>query len=212
VNGWRIKAFYSWFNSVNISREVLSRAENGVISEGAVSDSPTIKGRDKKPKFLKIANAKMTDWRPLRIKYGSSFRLALTPASDLSSRKIRIVYFINCYFNVNYVFMFSSQMTSLLASGIMANPGAEAHIVFSGTEQDKQVLAAEVDKIFGFSQKFRFDHHVEKLFEYPAIRKIWQVARENSEAFILYFHAKGITHLKLGRFRRNRLRLEQRLF
>lgn len=164
------------------------------------------------PKFIKIENPHLADWRPLRIRFGAPFEIQLNTEPVPTQTKTRIVYFINCYINKNYIYLFSRQMAELAETKLLSETNSVLYVVSSGTENDKNVLQKEIQRIFGLASDIRQEHTEQNLFEYPGIRKVWELGRQDSDAFILYFHARGISRIKLGRFRRNRQPLEKRLF
>jgi hypothetical protein len=160
----------------------------------------------------KITQENDPDWRPLYVAEGAEFTWKPGPTPDYIRLKTRIVYFINCHVNPNYIYLFRSQMESLRRTGLIQGTSSVLYIISSGTAGDQAMLAAELRRIWGDLPNLRHEHGEENAFEYPGIRKVWELGREDQDAYILYFHARGLSRIKLGRFRRNRQPAERRLF
>lgn len=203
--GWRITAHYHLFKSADVTAGVLD-----LISKH--EDYTSLFQASGKPRFLKIENPELAHWRPLSVRFGAPFALAAGEDTDFTRLKTRIVYFINCYINKNYAYLFRSQMRSLMQTGLLTGTAAEFHIVSSGTESDRAAIAGDIGRIMKSIPGIRHAHTEENAFEYPGIQKVWELGQKDPDAIILYFHARGISHLTLGRFRRNRQPQEKRLF
>lgn len=209
---WRITAVYADAPTVEISQPLLApliAAGRTVLSQADIQRFFIEKAA---PKFIKVENACLKDWRILRIRFGAPFEMRLDVEPVSAQTKTRIIYFINCYINKKYIYLFSRQMAELAETKLLSETDSVLHVVSSGTESDKNVLQRELQRIFGMVSHIRHEHTEQNLFEYPGIRKVWELGRENADAFLLYFHARGISRIKLGRFRRNRQPLEKRLF
>ncbi len=176
----------------------------GTARDGAETSS--------RPAYIKIENYDLPDWRPLTARSEVPFTLKLKTGGNFAQTETRIVYFINCYINKNFLFLFRSQMRELAATGLLHETAAVLYIVSSGTEQDRAALVDEAHSIFAPGVDVRHVHHTENAYEYPGIRKVWELGKENTQALILYFHARGISRIKLGKFRRNRQFTERGLF
>lgn len=164
------------------------------------------------PEYICIEHTGEPHWRPLTIAYGAPFTLSLQEPSSYRAHKIALVYFINCYINKNFIYLFRNQMRDLYATRILTESPATLHITSSGTRADSEALQKEAKNIFADCGIIRFDHTEENLFEYPGIHRVWEIGQQNNSTYVLYFHARGISRIKLGRFRRNRQSVEKRLF
>lgn len=211
-SAWQIKAVLPNATEFDISQPILSKlkAEGRTVLSGV--DIQNFFAQRAAPKFIKIYNADLADWRMLRIRFGAPFEIRLDVQPVTAQAKTRIVYFINCYINKNYIYLFSRQMAELAETGLLSHTNSVLYVVSSGTTDDKSVLQKEIQQIFASTSDIRHEHTEQNLFEYPGIRKVWELGRDDADAFILYFHARGISRIKLGRFRRNRQPLEKRLF
>jgi len=163
-------------------------------------------------RYLRISNRGLPHWRPLLVSPDCSFELRLSQPTELRQIPVRLVYFVNCYINPRYLYMVTSQLKELRQTGLLAGLRATFYLVSSGTETDRVRVNHELKRIFGDSSAVQHEHTTDNKFEYPGIRKVWELGRRDQQGYILYFHARGISHLKLGRFRRNRQRQEKRLF
>jgi hypothetical protein len=163
-------------------------------------------------RYLRISNDELPHWRPMLVSPDCSFELMLNNPIDLRQMPVRMVYFVNCYINPRYLYMVSSQLKELQQTGLLAHTRATFHLVSSGAEGDRVRLKNELRHIFGESPAVQHEHTTENQFEYPGIHKVWQLGQQDQLGYLLYFHARGISHLKLGRFRRNRQPQEKRLF
>lgn len=209
---WQVTALFSNAPALDITQPLISRLQEEGRSVLAAADLGGLFAQRAAPKFIKIENSHLADWRPLRIRFGAPFEIQLKTEPVSAQTKTRIVYFINCYINKNYIYLFSRQMAELAETKLLSETDSVLYVVSSGTENDKNVLQRELQRIFGSVSHIRQEHTEENLFEYPGIRKVWELGRQDGDAFILYFHARGISRIKLGRFRRNRQPLEKRLF
>ncbi len=209
---WQIKAVLPNAPELDISQPILSKLKAQGRTVLSAADIQHYFAQRTAPKFIRIDNADLADWRMLRIRFGAPFEISLNAESVSAGVKTRIVYFINCYINKNYIYLFSRQMAELAEAGLLSHTNAVLYVVSSGRAEDKNVLAREIRRIFTSTCDVRQEHTEQNLFEYPGIRKVWELGREDGDAFILYFHARGISRIKLGRFRRNRQPLEKRLF
>ena len=209
---WQIQAIMPNGSEIDISSAVLSQLKAEGRSVFAAADLAKLFAQKTAPKFVRIANAGLADWRELRVRFGAPFEIDLNAKPLAAQAKTRIVYFINCYINKNYIYLFSRQMADLAESGLLTGTACTLYVVSSGAPNDKQVLKREIERIVGDSDNIVQEHTEKNLYEYPGIHKVWQLGKQDSDAFILYFHARGISRIKLGRFRRNRQPLERRLF
>ena len=209
---WQVTAVFANAPALDITQPLLSKLREEGRSVLSAADLGKLFADRAAPKFIKIENPHLADWRPLRIRFGAPFEIQLNAEPVSVQTKTRIVYFINCYINKNYIYLFSRQMAELAETKLLSETDSVLHVVSSGTESDKNVLQRELQRIFGPASSIRQEHTEQNLFEYPGVRKVWELGRQDSDAFILYFHARGISHIKLGRFRRNRQPLEKRLF
>lgn len=208
---WRIEAILGTFRYRDITGELM-RSAPGVET---LCYTPNLLAETLQParvRYLRITNDELADWRPMLVSPDCSFELRLNPQTDLRQMPVRMVYFVNCYINPRYLYMVTSQLKELQRTGLFEGARATLYVVSSGTDADRKRLNAELKRIFGDLPAVRHEHTRENQFEYPGIRKVRQLGQQDEQGYILYFHARGISRLKLGRFRRNRQRQEKRLF
>ncbi|MCX7631741.1 MAG: hypothetical protein N2Z22_00255, partial [Turneriella sp.] len=206
---WWIEACY-WGRSVDITPQLLASSPEGQITYSPQSPPEVVAA--KTPRFLRITNRALPQWRPLLVAVDCPFTLRRSATHQLSQLRAEVVYFVNCYTNPRYIYMVRSQLKELAKTRLLENLRCRYHIVSSGYSSDREAIAATLRTIFGDDPRVRHTHTVSYNFEYPGIRKVWELAQEDQSGYILYFHSRGITHLRLGRFRRNRQDQEKRLF
>ena len=80
-------------------------------------------------------------------------------------------------------------MSRLQSSGLYNS--AEILWVTAHGEQNKK---EEVDELFKKYPKFKIEWHKNNNFEYPGVKKVYDLGRAHSKLKILYFHAKGVSN------------------
>jgi len=117
------------------------------------------------------------------IKEDFPFTLTLNPKKTA----IKVVYFINTFCAPeDYYFLMKEQLQGLVECGL------DKHEVYVEVSGDNGRIAKEIkDIIPTASVTFHDNSH-----EYPGLLRVWKLAQEEEESFILYFHSKGITRLK----------------
>lgn len=208
---WKIEAILGDFRRLDITQELMHSAP-AIDRLHFQADAHPLSIDWASVRFLRISNRELDYWRPMLVSPNCSFELRLDPYVDLRQTPARLVYFVNCYVNPRYMFMVTSQLEELRQTGILSLPRAALIVVSSGTESDRVRLNREITRILGESPNIQHEHTTDNQFEYPGIRKVWQLGQQDQQGYILYFHARGISRLRLGRFRRNRQRQEKRLF
>lgn len=208
---WKIEAVLGACRRRDITGELI-RSESATETLRYKPELFTETFKSAPERYLRISNQGMPHWRPMLVSPDCGFELRLNTTADLRQIPVRMVYFVNCYVNPRYLYMVSSQLKELQQTGLLAGSSATFYLISSGTEADKARLSAELRRIFGDSPAVRHEHTTENQYEYPGIQKVWQLGQQDQQGYILYFHARGISRLKLGRFRRNRQRQEKRLF
>jgi hypothetical protein len=118
--------------------------------------------------------------------------------------EINIVYFINTYCSTNYAPLFIAQMEDLKQSGLLER--AKLFIVACTSEwtflHHVQALVPQAE----------VDIHTENNHEYFGISKVWQLAQNDPNKIILYFHSKGISRIAQPSENFPRTYLERRIF
>jgi hypothetical protein len=206
---WKVKAHFGPIRSVDVTQRLIG-ADGQLNNDPPHCDWASL-GR-KNPLYLRITHKTLLNWRPLRVATDCKFELSAPGNVDFTKLKTRIVYFVNCYVNDNYMYMVSSQLNELRETGLLSQTQCELHVVSSGTLAHRDSLAAELKKRFGTAFSVYHEHTEANQFEYPGIKKVWELGQRAENSYVLYFHARGLSRLKLGRLRRNRQRQEKRLF
>lgn len=134
------------------------------------------------------------------------FRINFSPQVD-SFRSIFIVYFFNARIADPNAVIFRSQLTDLLKSGILTSndcSDVSLHIVVTAKRdqvsdlmQYWQGLIESTDIAARCPQfSWRCYFNFTEQFEYPGIRKAWELSRLQAKPcdLVLYFHGKGASH------------------
>ena len=111
-----------------------------------------------------------------------------TPISNAGNNfKLHVVYFLNGMVNRNYMDWCTNQMN------VVANWPARIYIVATLPAGHETMFRRVITSLYPLAM---VSITTSNLFEYPGIRKVWEVARENasSQDLIFYFHSKGVTH------------------
>lgn len=164
------------------------------------------------PQYLRISNSTLKDWRPLLVAPDCPFTLTLQKPITPTAVPIRIVYFINCHINPNYAFMLCAQLKALRKTALLQRERCSLYVVSSGTEKHYSEVQLALYEIFGKLPNVYQKHFSMDKYEYPGIYTVWQLGQESQEGYIIYFHARGLSRMKLGKFRRRRQWQEKRLF
>lgn len=159
---------------------------------------------------LLVKNNKNKNWRDLYLKLDSHFVFSFNPVDNLLP--VRIVYYVNSYMNDNYWLLVRSQLLDLKKNGILSEDNVTLFIVFAGDNKQHRFIEKKVSKLFNRKNKVHLECTTDNSNEFPGIDKVWSLSQENSEGLILYFHSKGISHLKLSWLKRSRLRKEKVIF
>lgn len=104
---------------------------------------------------------------------------------------LKIVYFINTLIcSDNYLPLLTRQMESLKQCGILE----EATLYIEASTENEKKLREELSSLV---PQARVATYNQNLHEYPGIKKVWELAHEEKESFILYFHSKGASRANI---------------
>jgi hypothetical protein len=206
---WKVKAHFGVFRSLDVTEALF--AATGELNYDPAGVDRAVFGKNP-PDYLQVTDDSLLHWRPLMVSPGCRFSIDRPVNLNFSQVKTRVVYFINCYVNANYLYMVSSQLKELRETGLLTETRCELHVVSSGAPADRETLGAELRMQFGNSPVVFHEHTEVNQFEYPGIKKVWDLSQRQENAYLLYFHARGLSRMKLGRFRRKRQPQEKRLF
>jgi hypothetical protein len=122
---------------------------------------------------------------------------------------INIVYFINIYVQPKYLYMFQSQMEEIRDTGLV-DACDNFSIVVSGPAELHQTITIQGKQLIPKAEVFCSEGN---LYEYPGIKKVWDMAHTApADGVTLYFHSKGITHVKNPSKNSCRTRDERNIF
>jgi len=113
-----------------------------------------------------------------------------TPVSTSAvTFNLHVVYFLCGLVNDNYMDWLTNQMNAV------SNWPAKFHIVATLPSRHEKMFREAVGRLCPTAE---VTVTTLNMFEYPGIRKVWDVAKINSSTqdLIFYFHAKGLTHTK----------------
>jgi len=185
-----------------------------------------------KVKSLKITNNIFLN-NPVYVQENSHFCMNINLTDSIDSiGSISIVYFINTYVNNSYQYMMMSQLTELKNSGILTlNPTIYIMVSCSNdsvnpvTDLVKHILPTAIVCCTAMNNH-----------EYPGIKKVWDIGQQNTNGLTscstsgstsgstlgstlgstpgltLYFHSKGISHIKQPTVQNCRTRDEKVIF
>ncbi|MBT2559664.1 hypothetical protein J7E50_17210 [Pedobacter sp. ISL-68] len=105
------------------------------------------------------------------------------------SKKIKIVYYVYVNRNSNWRGIISGQLLQLKSYGILDE--ADLHVHITDTKDDtlpviELIKALVVDAIITTSK--------ENNFEFPAIKLVYDLAHQNPDSYLIYFHSKGMSY------------------
>lgn len=170
-------------NQVNITEKILPLVEEELlkmeeINYNSLLDNP--EGGE-----VKVLRIESPYFGTVTIEEGIPFVLSLKKPSLL--HPLKIVYFINTLVCPgDYLPLLTRQMESFKQSGVLE----VATLFIEASTGDEERLRREISLLVPQAQ---VNTCSENLHEYPGIKKVWELSRENPESFILYFHSKGIT-------------------
>lgn len=142
-------------------------------------------------KALKIISTVDKNRKPIYISENSSF--SMNAIHKTFDQKINIVYFINIYIADKYHFMMNSQLSDLKKSGLLDLPDTNIYVIASGPNNKKETF---INKVKAIISTANIEYSEGNLHEYPGIKKVWDIGQDSCDGIILYFHSKGITHIK----------------
>ncbi len=105
------------------------------------------------------------------------------------SKKIKIVYYVYVNRNSNWRGIISGQLLQLKSYGILDE--ADLYIHITDTKDDSLSIIELIkdlvpDAIISISK--------ENNFEYPGIKLIYDLAHQDPDSYLLYFHSKGMSY------------------
>lgn len=100
--------------------------------------------------------------------------------------------------NANCLIVCPPQLQELNETGFLSETRCEVHVVPSCTHVHRESLAAESIRWFSTARSVIQENPEANQFEYPGIRKVWQLGQRGEDAYLLYFHARGLSRTKLG--------------
>ena len=126
--------------------------------------------------------------------YSSFNHIELYDNSKLlnNNSDIYIVYFIYINPNRNWKLILEGQMSDLNKSNILQNN--KLFVVISCDDIDNINIAKNIINsiLIDYNNNIEFTIESKNLFEYPGIKKVYDLALINQEKIFIYFHSKGM--------------------
>lgn len=198
LNRWKFELYID--NSVfNISNKIIDKIGSNKTLE--ITEDFDLKSyvnnynTNYKKCFLKISNKHNKFWKPLTIKEFTPFQIDLGPIKF--DKKLDIVYFINSDLNKSFFKLFKDQLEDIIRSKIFRYKFVKIHIVIICSSLSRRVKinnfikSSKIRDLFDYDLIFSNDQNK----EYEGINKVWELARNGEDRFILYFHGKGLSYI-----------------
>jgi hypothetical protein len=117
----------------------------------------------------------------------------------LDNSDINIVYFIYINPNRNWKLILEGQMNDLKNTNILENN--KLFVVISCDDDDNIHLAKNIVNtiLVDYNDNINFTIESQNLFEYPGIKKVYDLALINKNKILIYFHSKGMVFHNRGR-------------
>ena len=174
----------------NVSKEFLDVKENFDFKKYISNYNPNYKNC-----FLKISNKFNKFWEPLTIKEFTPFKIYL--GNIKLEKKLDIVYFINSDLTNSFFKLFKDQLKDIIKSKIFKHQFVKIHIVIICSKIKKRVSIEKIINKIKLSNFFDFEliFSDDQNKEYEGINKVWELANNNEDKLILYFHGKGLSYI-----------------
>jgi hypothetical protein len=101
---------------------------------------------------------------------------------------IAVVYYVYCVGNWKAVV--TEQLNRLRISELYDSADALYLIATDSAKLNREALSACIEN----HPKIKLEYGTENSYEYPGIKKVYDIGKENKDAKILYFHAKGVSN------------------
>jgi hypothetical protein len=193
-----MKFYYGTHNRYIDVTNILSQQNTGIIT---VTSNYNQLFSDPVPGRIKHLKIESSEFGVVKIRENAPFTLLLQPRNIPS---IHVVYFINTYCNLNYIHLLRSQLLQLKESGLLRE--AKFHVQVCS---DNDIIISQVHELIPEAEIEVFQDNTH---EYHGIHKVWEIGQTNPDCLILYFHSKGITHIKSMTPQNCRLPFERALF
>ena len=109
---------------------------------------------------------------------------------------IHIIYYVFVNHPHNWIGTVKGQIDDIIASGLLKT--SSLHICLSGKQKIMDQTVEFIDQQFKSVKPLSLDYSftVENLYEYPGIRKMYQLAVEFPEDMFVYLHTKSVSRSK----------------
>ena len=148
-----------------------------------------------KNSYLRITNKKNKLWEPINIKEFTPFKLYL--GEIISNKRLEIVYFINANLNESFLKLMRDQLKDLIKSKIYKHGLLKLNMIIICSSASKKIqiknliFSLKINQYFDYDIRFNNDDNK----EYEGIKRVYELAKEDDDKLILYFHGKGLSYL-----------------
>ena len=147
--------------------------------------------------FLLIENKKIKNWESLTIKDNSSIKIDLTKNLEHEYQEINIIYFFNAMLSPLFYKLFYTQLKSLLKSYIFNRRYTKLYIVCVADSPRSAKITKLLEKLrLNRNKNIQIEFINNCTYEFEGIKKVFEVSKKSNNSYIMYFHGKGISHLK----------------
>ena len=155
------------------------------------------KSDNKNDSFLCIENNKIKNWKNLKIKNNTDLTIDLKENISEEKQEINIIYFFNSLLSPLFYKLFKTQLKELLKSKILHRKKTSLYIVCVANKKRSLRLNKVLDELnIKNLTNLKIDYIEKSNFEYEGIQKAFEIAGNSHNSFVIYFHGKGISHLK----------------
>ena len=198
-NGWNFEIVFDDLK-FNISQKISELVDKDYILE--IDESFDLKSLIKenfpvnKKYYLEITNNFNKYWDTLTINEFTYFKIFLGEITN--HPKLEIVYFINADLSECFFKLFNDQIKDLLKAKLNKYSFIKLNIEVICSSKIKKEKIKKLISNLKLEDYLNFQISFSKDFnkEYKGINKAWELAKEDPEKYILYFHGKGLSYLK----------------
>lgn len=191
-------------NKINVNQEISKHIDqNNILTLKKpyqlkkllnIKESKIKKNKDH---FFSIENKKIKNWKILTIKDNTELIIDLNKNVVGKNEEINIIYFFNAMLSPLFHKLFKIQLEKLLQSKIFSKNATKIYIVCVADEKRKLTISKLLKKMkLDINKNFKIEFKNECTFEYEGIKKVYEVAKKSKNSYIIYFHGKGVSHLK----------------
>ena len=147
--------------------------------------------------FLSIENKKLKNWETLTVKDNSSIKIDLTKNLLDEDQEINIIYFFNAMLSPLFHKLFKIQLKNLLKSKIFNRKYTKLYIVCVADSKRSFIISKLLKKLrLNSNKNIQIEFINNCTYEFEGIKKVFEVSKKSNNSYVMYFHGKGMSHLK----------------